>query len=116
MTWEATELGGKYSTRYRSAAALELQRSMPVREWIKEVAHEHVFPHKQLRDRLSRCRSDKEIRRVLQAAQGCVIRRDEHSLLDETQVGWLRYLDRVEVIDMRDQRPADLVALAQSSY
>ena len=59
--------------------------------------------HGQLRQRLSRCRTDDEIRRVLQAAQGCVIRRDEHALLDETQTGWLRYLGQVEVIDMRDR-------------
>jgi hypothetical protein len=116
VTWEATELGGKYSTRYRSAEALKLQQSMPVGQWVKEVAHEHVLPRKQLRERLSRCRSEDEIRRVLQAAQGCVIRRDEHALLDETQNGWFRYVGRVEVIDMRDQRPADLPALAASSY
>ena len=115
MTWEATELGSKYSTRYRSAKALALQQERPVGKWIKEVAHEHVFPRRQLRERLSRCRSDEEIRRILQTAQGCVIRRDEHAVLDETQIGWLRYLGRVEVIDMRDRRPADLHALARSS-
>lgn len=115
VTWEATELGGKYSTRYRSAKALELQHTLPVGQWTKQLAHEHVLPRKQLRGRLGRCRTDDEIRRVLESAQGCVIRRDEHALLDETRTGWLRYLGRVEVIDMRDGAPADLQALADTS-
>jgi rubrerythrin len=115
MTWEATELGGKYSTRYRSVKALELQKTLPVGQWKKQVAHEHVFPRKHLRERLSRCHSDHEIRQVLWAAQGCVIRRDEHALLDETQTGWRRYLGRIEVVDMRDGNPADLQALANES-
>lgn len=113
MTWEATELGGKYSTRYRSAKALALQESLPVGQWAKQVAHEHVLPRRQLRRQLSGCHSDDEIRHVLKAAQGCG--RDEHALLDETQTGWLRYPGRVDVIDMRDDAPADLRALARAS-
>src|SRR4051794_18474316 len=42
MTWEATELGGKYSTRYRSAKALALQEKLPVGQWKRHVNHEHV--------------------------------------------------------------------------
>lgn len=115
MTWEATELGGKYSTRYRSVKALELQQTLPVGQWLKLVAHEHVLSRKKLQERLSRCTTDREIRQVLQAAQGCVIRRDEHNLLDDTQTGWRRYIGRVEVIDMREGRLADLEALADAS-
>ena len=55
--WEATELGGKYSTRYRSAKVLELQRPLPVGQWTKQVAPERVLPRKQLRGRLGRCRT-----------------------------------------------------------
>ena len=93
MTWEATELGGKYSTRYRSAQAHPICSSpLPVGEWAKQVTHEHFVPRRQLRQQLSRCQTDDEIRRVLHAAQGCVIDAAEHVLLDDTQTGWLRYV------------------------
>jgi hypothetical protein len=115
MTWEATELGKKLAPRYRSVGALHMQDTLPVGLWKSQVTHEHVVPRKELRLMLSRCHTDDEIRRVLQVAQGCLILRAEHKLLDDTKSGWLRYLGRVEVIDMLDRQPADLRALASLS-
>jgi hypothetical protein len=116
VLWFATEVPGKYTTRYRSVAAWEPQRkSKRFDEWVGLVAHEHVWTRASCRMRLLSAPDAESIEAVINVLQGCVVTRAEHQRLkpiDATHEGWARYIAAdVEVIDTSTGTRADLSAL-----
>ena len=100
MLWTVTEARGKYTTRYRSKGALEAPSGT-------KLQHEHVFPRKQLVDRIMR--EPYAAREHLSTAIGCVVTVEEHrrlTAIDRTQPGlhgWERYVAAgITVIDTDD--------------
>jgi hypothetical protein len=63
MLWKLTEADGKYNTRYRSQVALNSSGKL---------IHEHVYPKKQMIDRLVDAGSEREIDELLGAGRYCM--------------------------------------------
>ncbi len=107
--WFVSENPGKWTTRYRSAAAWHLQQSKPSKVWMRLVAHEHVWTRRSLAQRLEQCAHLEGLRAVLEVAQGCVVLRTEHSVLtpfDKDHDGWDRYCAaRIDVVDRATGEP-----------
>ena len=106
--WWATEVDGKYTTRYRSRGVIELASTAPLpRAWWKALRHDHVTTRKSLAKRLLDDRENPAA--VLAEAIGCTVTRDEHDRLnrvDDSVVGWARYASAgVEVLDMAERLP-----------
>jgi hypothetical protein len=101
----------KYTTRYRSNAALALGEHL-WKDGRCLVRHEHVWPIRREIDEIMENPADAE--RVLRRAQGCVVTIDEHSGLskfDKTHDGWDRYAAaRVDVVDMSTEQPQPFIA------
>jgi hypothetical protein len=100
IAWMLTEHDGKYTTRYRSVAALEAQQA--------DVQHEHVFPRRQL---YHLSRHGLSFRDVFGYCLGCVVTKEEHSRLSAQDrrpgaaMGWKRYLSAgIQVMDMLENR------------
>lgn len=98
--WKYTECDGKYTTRFRSEAAL----SAPP----KLVHHEHVFPIRTIVDRLIADPGNAET--TMRSAVACVVLRSEHVALsvaeaaDPTITGWERYrMAGIAVWDLLEQ-------------
>jgi hypothetical protein len=96
--WKITEVDGKYRTRYRSEAALNIKKA-------KELHHEHVIERKYLIDQILANPAD--FYSSLDRAVGCVVTRKEHSLLsllskqNPTLNGWERYkVAKIKVFDL----------------
>ena len=87
MLWVITEARGKYKTRYRSKASLQLPKP--------KLHHEHVFTRKDLTDQIMK--DPARARQILSQAVGCVVTVEEHRLLakaereNPTLRGWERY-------------------------
>jgi hypothetical protein len=116
VLWFATEVSGKYTTRYRSVAAWELQRkSKRVAEWVGLVSHEHVWTRATCRMQLLSAQDAESIEAVINLLQGCVVTRAEHERLkpfDTTHEGRARYIAAdVAVIDTSTGTRADLSTL-----
>jgi hypothetical protein len=116
VLWFATEVPGKYTKRYRSVAAWELQRkSKRVAEWVGLVSHEHVWTRATCRMQLLSAQDAESIEAVINLLQGCVVTRAEHERLkpfDTTHEGRARYIAAdVAVIDTSTGTRADLSAL-----
>ena len=99
--WKYTECDGKYTTRFRSEAALFARA--------KDVHHEHVVTRRSLIDRI--IAKPELVRRIFEDAVGCVVLRDEHRQLGVVErehpsaVGWERYrLAGVRVWDLAERR------------
>ena len=87
MLWAITEARGKYTTRYRSKAALDAPKDA-------KLQHEHVIPRKALIDAIMH--EPERARDIARTAIGCVVTREEHRKLaavDRTQRlhAWERY-------------------------
>ena len=79
VLWFATEVPRKYSTRYRSVAAWELQRKgKRVGECGGLVAHEHAWTRATCRIRLLSAPDATAIEAIMSALQGCVVTKAEH--------------------------------------
>lgn len=110
VVWIVSELDGKYTTRYRSRAALEAPAGT--------VQHEHVVP---MRDLWALVNGPLKPAQLLPQITACVVTRDEHRKLTACDrrpgapFGWMRYADcKIPVVDMqeqRDLRPNDLQAM-----
>ena len=103
MLWSITQARGKYTTRFRSTAALNAPRGT-------RLQHEHVTTRKTLTDAIMR--EPHRARELLGTAVGCVVTLDEHRRL--TQVtreqshlrGWERYTaSGIEIIDTDETSP-----------
>jgi hypothetical protein len=97
MLWSITQARGKYTTRFRSTAALHAPPDT-------KLQHEHVITRKALTDAIMR--EPHRARELLRTAIGCVVTRDEHQRL--TQVtreqphlhGWERYTAAyIDIVD-----------------
>jgi hypothetical protein len=92
LLWKITEANGKYTTRYRSNAAMQ--------EGAK-LQHDHVFTRKDLTTRI--IAEPERAREILQDAIACVVTVDEHkrlSRLGDSIRGWDRYTAAgIEVVD-----------------
>jgi hypothetical protein len=120
VLWSATKVPRKYATRYRSVAALELQRKgKRVGEWVGLVAHEHVWTRATCRIRLLSAPDATAIEAIISALQGCVVTKAEHQRLkpfDATHQGWARYIAAgVPIIDTSTGNQADLSVLEAGS-
>lgn len=95
LLWKITEARGKYTTRYRSRAAME--------PGVK-LQHEHVFSRKDITDRI--IGEPERARETLKDAIACVVTVHEHKRLarvDQAIRGWDRYTKvGIEVIDLDD--------------
>jgi hypothetical protein len=89
--WKATELDGKWDTRYRSREVVRGVVGTPIN-------HEHVVPRLALRA----------------AAVSCLVTTEEHARLGRVApptFGWQRYvLSGIQVFDMADNEPLDLAS------
>jgi len=100
--WKMTEADGKFNTRYRSLGSLESERGV-------KLQHEHVLEMKKLiADLIER---GEDIESVVAKAIGCVVTRDEHSILSAVSKnepnlhGWERYKRAgIRVFDLEEQR------------
>src|SRR5215212_1243201 len=103
MLWELTQIRGKYTTRYRSRAALEPRGA--------KLQHEHVFTRKDLTDRI--LANPERAREILGSAVACVVTVNEHrqlAAIDRTVPG-VRGCERyeragIEVLDTDLTPPA----------
>jgi hypothetical protein len=97
--WWATELDGKYKTRFRSLGAR--------RPGARDLRHEHVVPRKALRQAMQR--EPARAAEILREALGCVVTREEHDRLEAVGgqlEGWERYIAAgVDVFDEQDGKP-----------
>lgn len=97
LLWKITESRGKYTTRYRSKAALEAAAEV-------KLQHEHVFTRKDLTDRI--IAEPERAREILRDAVACVVTVDEHRRLSRISSafrGWDRYTEAgIGVIDTDD--------------
>ncbi|MGY1829020.1 hypothetical protein ACI8AA_01180 [Geodermatophilus sp. SYSU D01180] len=110
--WFVTERGSvsrKYRLRYRTPAALAIQRTLPAAAAAKQLAHEHVQPRKYLVARLLEPGAD--VARILAGAEACVVTRSEHERLtaQTSAIGWQRYVAAsITVLDLATGAPLDL--------
>jgi hypothetical protein len=88
MLWKITEARGKYTTRFRSARACNINGT-------EKLQHEHVFPRKVLIAAIMA--EPARARELLQSAVACVVTVEEHRRLNEATRkdpqlrGWGRY-------------------------
>lgn len=108
--WWVSERYGKYSTRFRSKKSLSQ---------MNDLRHDHVFPRKDLWFVVERAAS---VREALSLCVGCVVTKDEHLLLSQTEKqfrdssGWLRYKNAgIEVIDCMTGMPMSAHAMESMS-
>lgn len=95
--WKVTEADGKHNTPYCSQRALAASKD--------ERIHEHVFQRALMINEL--LNNPKDVDKILQQAQGCLVTRQEHALLENYKhlYGWERYSRAgITVIDMRTQQ------------
>jgi hypothetical protein len=94
--WQITQAEGrtKYEIRFRSQGAMNAPRN--------ELRHEHVTQRKAMVKAL--LERPKDTRTIVANAQGCVVTKDEHKLLNDVGKaidGWERYREaKIVVIDM----------------
>lgn len=106
--WWATEVDGKYTTRYRSQGVIDLASTSPLPAgWWKELRHDHVQTRKNL---IKRLHTGEDASTVLGDAVGCTVTRQEHAQLTRVPddiTGWSRYKQAgVAVLDMKTGKPA----------
>lgn len=97
--WWATELDGKYKTRFRSYGARQ--------PGARDLRHEHVVPRRALRQAMQR--EPERAAEILRDAPACVVTREEHDRLEALggeHEGWERYIAAgVDVFDEQDGKP-----------
>jgi hypothetical protein len=112
--WFWTERGSvslKYRLRYRTPAALKLQRALGLTAAAKLLRHEHV--HERATVVIKLLSPDTDIRAVLRATHACVVTKEEHVSLTTTAgtSGWQRYINAgIHPIDMATELPMNLNA------
>ncbi len=105
--WQITQAEGrnKHEIRFRSQGAINAPR--------KELRHEHVTQRKAMVKALIDRPGD--ARNIVAQAQGCVVTKDEHSLLNDVDKlidGWERYRRAgVVVMDMQTSEPMEFPEL-----
>jgi hypothetical protein len=100
IVWLVSEIDGKYTTRFRSRAALEAPAG--------SVQHEHVVPMRKLWEIVvQKCMGPAQL---LPLVAACVVTRDEHRKLtaydrsSDGQFGWMRYSQcQIPVVDMLEK-------------
>jgi hypothetical protein len=104
LIWLLTESDGKYSTRYRSMAALNAHE--------KDIRHDHVFP---IKDILFLSSHGTSPGRLISLCCACLVTRREHAILhaldrgNEKILGWDRYYHAgIEVKDMLKRKTLDI--------
>jgi hypothetical protein len=97
MIWTITQARGKYTTRYRSRAALDAPKGA-------KLQHEHVTTRKHLVNSI--LQHPERAREIAARAVGCVITKEEHQRLTRITreqphlTGWQRYeAAGIEVVD-----------------
>jgi len=116
--WFWTERGSpsrKYKLRYRTAAAIELQKSRGFTKAAKSLAHEHVHERASSVAKLLVLTNDASD--TLHSMRACVVTRDEHSRLTAQShaAGWARYVAAgIVPIDMNTGEPMDLDAAMEA--
>ena len=101
--WQITQAEGrtKYEIRFRSEGAMNAPR--------KELRHEHVTQRNAMVKAL--LERPKDARTIAANAQGCVVTKDEHKLLNDVDKaidGWERYREaKIIVIDMETGEPIE---------
>lgn len=96
IIWAVSEVDGKYTTRFRSKAALEAPSG--------SVQHEHVFP---MKDLWAIVQGRMKPAQLLPLVAACVVTRDEHRKLSaydrnpDAGFGWHRYIAcKISVVDL----------------
>jgi len=104
--WKITEVDGKYKTRYRSEGSLHIND-------LSKLNHEHVVEKKYLIDQL--LENPKNFSNILDTAIGCVVTRQEHSILtsltkqNPSLQGWERYKTaEIKVFDLQTKNELEL--------
>lgn len=110
LLWWISEADGKYTTRYRSKAVVDLATKNP--DSSEKIQHEHVFPRAKVADDLLNRRSEllvdkNELERILDGTVGCVVLASEHRQLDNKAEGWKRYA-KITVLDMSKSPPNEV--------
>jgi hypothetical protein len=109
VQWLISEADGKYATRYRSKAVVELATNTPTST--VKVNHEHIFgrgefsrallAHPELADQL------------LDGVTGCVVTKEEHDKLPQHLHGWDKYNHaKIVVLDMSTSPPTVVAGAA----
>lgn len=102
IQWIISEADGKYRTRYRSSAVVELATNSP--ESQVKINHDHVFTRKEITQRvlLEPLRCDE----ILNDVVGCILTKEEHTKLSEKHSGWERYrFAKIAILDMAQMPP-----------
>jgi hypothetical protein len=90
--WWVTEADGKWKTRFRSAAVIELAQGDPQSPKAQTaINHEHVYGRAELADRM--LRDPSQVDSILELCEGCIVTVDEHRelTLQKHVQGWDRY-------------------------
>lgn len=112
-TWEATEVDGKLTPRYRSPAAMQYNGP----KYHAQLRHDHVHTRALLIEQM--LTHPEQLEDIMRRAVACLVTAEEHTRLgifDTSHTGWERYLAaRVDVLDAStgDYVIRDGVALAQ---
>lgn len=95
LIWKIGEApNGKYKVRYRSEGAMNIKD-------VKKLHHEHVISRKRLKEELVDAKNLKEVNRIINKIETCIVTRKEHKKLDNKIEGWKRYRDAgVKVFDV----------------
>ena len=96
--WWVTEADGKWKTRFRSAAVIQLAQDDPDSQML--INHEHVYGRAELAERMMQDRS--QVDAILELCIGCIVTVEEHRKLSAQRglQGWDRY--RTAEVRVRD--------------
>ena len=103
VLWMISNADGKHKTRFRSREVVRLANDDPTSQ--QRIQHEHVFPREVVTEEILRCRegllaNPGRLNQMLDLTVGCIVTAQEHASLQNNLVGWARYHQRVEVLDM----------------
>ena len=102
--WKASELDGKWNTRFRSAAVVEGSLGTPVH-------HEHAVTRRSLVGAMLAHPEECEVLLATSSETACIVTRKEHDRMHDDHFGWRRYIEaEIEVVDLSSGELVDLGA------
>lgn len=103
VQWMISEANGKYATRYRSEAVVEMATHVPTS--VTKINHEHIYTRKHIIQQLLATPQNSDL--ILDQVVACIVTKDEHeklSAISPILVGWDRYRQAgIKVIDMSNR-------------
>lgn len=103
VQWMISQASGKYATRYRSEAVVELATNVPTSA--TKINHEHIFTRKHIIQQLLANPQNSDL--ILDQVVACIVTKEQHeklSVVAPVLVGWDRYRQAgIKVLDMSNR-------------